>query len=430
MMILDMCDNGDILTVMSYVKVILTIIRIVVPLVLIISLMVGYTRAVTDKDSDLLAKANRVAVSKAIAAILVFLIPTFVRVVSNMAMFDSNQYIHCVNYATRENIDAAYRNSAEKRLDTAHDTLARGDLLAAKREINKIKDETVKNKLLKELETIEGYIKLREEIYELAKDYSSEKYNNLKSRIEAITDKDIKEKLEEELKTVISNMGSLFNFNLNPSDPKYNGLKPIKSPVTLSLILMQHGSSVEKLNLQIEAAVDMAGIGTRQAPVAAGATLIETLADYGYYITYKWGGKHGRVGVNGSWGSIGSAVSCSTYPGGEEACQRTQIYSGLDCSGFVNWAIIQGFRDPSAKTQGTGRSGPIGGTSLAGQTTAICDVGDVLVSSGHIVLVAGTDDANKRYIIMESGGGHGGVGLSYKSYNDSAYSCRKVSYSN
>jgi hypothetical protein len=224
-------------------------------------------------------------------------------------------------------------------------------------------------------------------------------------------------------------MGSVFNWDLNPTDPKYKGLKPIKSPVTLNMVLLTNGSSVDKLNTQIQAAVDMVGVGTRQAPVAAGVTLIETLANYGYYINYQWGGKHYKLGVKGNWGQIGRTVSCNTYPGGEAACQQTQIYSGLDCSGFVNWASIQGFRDEHNPVQRTGRGGSIGGTSLAGQTTAICNIGDVLVSSGHIVMVAGLDDANKRYIIIESGGGHGGVGMAYKSYNDGGYSCRKINYS-
>ena len=430
MMILELCDNGDVLNILSYVKVLLLIIRIVVPIILIVSMMINYTRAVASKDSDALAKANRGLVSKSIAAILVFLIPTFVNIIAGISYFDSNMYISCIEKATHENIVAAYKRDAEKLIDSATLTLTRGDFLLAKRAVNKIKDEAEKASLLKELEQLESYIKIREEIYQLGKNYDSETYQKLTAKINAITDKDIKERLQEELKTVISNMGTAFNFDLNPSDPKYGNLKPIKFPLTLSTVLLTHGSSVEKLNTQIQSAVDMAGVGTRQAPVMAGLTLIETLAEYGYYVTYKWGGKHYKLGVNANWGNIGGTVSCNTYPGGEDVCRQTQIYSGLDCSGFVNWALVQGFRNESNPRQGTGRSGAIGGTSLAGQTTAICNIGDVLVSSGHIVMVAGLDDANKRYIIIESGGGHGGVGMAYKSYNDGGYSCRKINYSN
>ena len=428
MMILDMCDNGDILTVMSYVKIFFLLIRIVVPIILIISLMIGYTKAVNSKDSDALHKANVVAVKKAIAAVLVFLIPTFVNTLAGISYIDSNLYISCIKKATKENITVDYRNVAEKRLDEAHDLLSKGSLLLAKQAIDKIKDDGVKSSLMKEYEVIEGYVKLREEIYELPKNYDSDKYKNLQAKIDAITDQEVREKLQEELKTVISNMGSVFNWDLNPSDPKYKGLKPIKSPITLYMVLLEHGSSVDKLNLQIQAAVDMVGVGTRQAPVAAGVTLIETLADYGYYIIYKWGGKRYKLGVDGNWGKITSAVSCNTYPGGEAACQQTQIYSGFDCSGFVNWALIQGFRNEHNPTEYT----RVGGkdVSLRGQTTAICNIGDVLVSGGHIVMVAGLDDANKRYIIIESGGGHGGVGMAYKSYNDGGYYCRKINYSN
>ena len=157
MVILDLCDNGDILTVMSYVKVALLIIRIVVPLILIISLMIGYVKAVNSKDNDALSKANKTAVTKAIAAILVFFIPSFVNLLAGISYIDSNLYISCIEKATKENITAAYRNVAEKRLDEAHNTLTKGSLLLAKQAINKIKDDNIKNMLLKEYEIIPNF---------------------------------------------------------------------------------------------------------------------------------------------------------------------------------------------------------------------------------------------------------------------------------
>ena len=432
MIILDLCENPDILSVLRYVKIGLTIIRIAVPIILIVSLMLGYTRAVGGKDSDELSRANRAAVSKVIAAILVFFIPTFINILAGVASFSSDSYIKCLNDATEENISSGYRMLAEKRLDAALSTLTKGDLMLAKNTIKKVKDKTIRAELEKEASTIEGYINIREEIYKLVDNYSREGYTELLKKINGIANSDVKERLLEELKTAISNMGSSFSYDLDPTDPKYGKLKPIKNPITLSQILQENGSSVEKLNLQIETAVDSVGVGTRQAPVVAGLTLIETLADYGYYVTYKWGGKHYKLGVNGSWGKITSPISCNTYPGGEDVCRATQIYSGLDCSGFVNWALIQGFRDPdnsNHKRQYT-KIQYNSDVNLRGQTTAICNIGDVLVSGGHIVMIAGLDDEKKKYIIIESGGGHGGVGLAYKSYSDGGYYCRKISYSN
>ena len=429
MMLLELCDNGDILSILRIVRIVLQIIRVAVPIILILSLLIGYTRAVGSKEDDALHRANKSTVAKVIAAVLVFLIPTFIDLLADIGNFDSNQYIACFSQATKENINQAYKKEAEKKIDLALSTLTKGDYLSAVSIVRKIKDESIKAELTKELEEIEYYIKLREQIYELAENYDREKYLALTNKINAIKNADVKERLLEELKTVMSNIGSSYLYDLNPSDPKYKGLKPIKNPITLTQILAQNGSSVEKFNYQIETAVDSVGVGTRQAPVIAGLTLIDTLAEYGYYIIYKWGGKFYNFGVNGRWGSITSPISCNTYPGGEDVCRATQIYSGFDCSGFVNWALIQGNRNKSNPTEYT-RIKYNSDIHLRGQSSAVCNIGDVLVSGGHIVLVAGLDEENKRYIILESGGGHGGVGMSYKNYNDAGYYCRKLKYSN
>jgi len=64
---------------------------------------------------------------------------------------------------------------------------------------------------------------------------------------------------------------------------------------------------------------------------------------------------------------------------------------------------------------------------------AVCLPGDVLIQSGsHIVLIVGTDDAKKSYIVAESTGsnlntGYGGVKLSYYPYKYSNYFCSDLS---
>ena len=62
---------------------------------------------------------------------------------------------------------------------------------------------------------------------------------------------------------------------------------------------------------------------------------------------------------------------------------------------------------------------------------AVCKVGGVLQSSGHIVLVVEHDDANKQYIVAESTGsrintGYGGVKLSYYPYGKEGYWCSNL----
>ncbi len=423
MTVLNICDNGDVLSIIRIIKIVINIIRIVVPIILIISISLTLVSVVKDKESDALNKSFKGIISKSIAAILVFLIPTFVNILANIS--DSDQsYLSCIKVATSENILAAYRLQAEKLIDNASESLTNSDYMLAKSAINKIKDESVKKELLDELDVIGEYIALRNEIYLLAKDYDREKYNELKKKLEAISDEKVRERLLQELKEAIGKNGSMDQFITDPNDPLYRNLKNF-SGTTLSDVLARNGSSVEKLNLQIQEAVEQFGVGTREAPVAAALTLIQTLAEYGYRINYYWGGKWYNIGVNGSWGAPTSPISCDTHPN-PDGCRQTMIWKGLDCSGFANWALIQGFQDNHIPVQRTRFNGTE--ISLAGQSSAVCDIGDVMVSGGHIVLVAGIEEDNKRYLVAESTGG--GVKLSYYPFNSYQYKCRKIDYSN
>lgn len=201
-MILDICENPTVLEIMRIVKIAVTIIRIVVPIILILSLMIGYTRAISSKDTDLLAKANKAAVAKAIAAILVFFIPTFVNIVVNIASGDNESYVSCINLATSENISAAYSNMAQKYLDQTKSSLSESDYNMALSYINKIDNESTKNKMLSELNDIKKYIDIAKEIDELKQSYSASKYNELLNKINNISDNTYKQKLLKMLKEV------------------------------------------------------------------------------------------------------------------------------------------------------------------------------------------------------------------------------------
>ncbi len=423
MSILSICDNGDVLSVLRIVNIVITIIRIVVPIILILSLMLNYMNAVKDNDSDALAKANRLLVPKILATVLVFLIPTFVNLIVEVVDPGNKTYLSCLNDATEENINAAYRLVVEKYIDATRESLKLTDYQLAENALTKVKNEADKQELSQELDSLKHYIDIRERIYKLASNFKRDEFKKLKEEIEAITDEEMKEKLLETFKEAIGTKGSLLEYKTDPNDELYRNLRNFNGK-TLKSVLNENGSSVEKLESQIAAAVEGVGVGTREAPAAAALTLIETLANYGYRINYDWGGKWYKLGVDGNWGKKITPLYCDSHPN-PDRCKTQLIWKGFDCSGFVNWALIQGFNDPNYSKQYTEDSGAI---SLAGKTEAICDVGDTLVNDDHITLVVGTDDSRKSYIIAESTGG--GVKLSYYNYNNSSYYCRKIKYSN
>lgn len=92
--------------------------------------------------------------------------------------------------------------------------------------------------------------------------------------------------------------------------------------------------SVEYRNTVLQYRIDVSGgLGTRDAVVAAATYLSEE-----ENIPYFWGGKYSKVGVNGEWNTqkpIPSSGSNIQFEG-------VNWPYGLDCSGFVSWAIING----------------------------------------------------------------------------------------
>jgi hypothetical protein len=301
-----------------------------------ITLMIDYMKAVKDNDADILAKTNKLAVMKVVAAVLIFLIPTFVNVIVGIADPNNKTYISCLRDATSENINSAYVVLAEKNLDVAMETLKKSDFQTAELSIKKVKNSSDRQRLEEELERIRSYMNLRESIYILANNFNREDYQKLKTAIEAIEDEKIKERLLNELKTAIGSKGSLAMYRINPEDELYRNLKNFDGK-TLSSVLQEHGSSVEKLDLQIKEAVEAVGVGTREAPIAAAMTLIETLAEYGYRINYDWGGKWYHLGVDGNFGKRITPAYCDSHPN-PDRCKTKLIWKGFDCSGFVNWA--------------------------------------------------------------------------------------------
>ena len=74
------------------------------------------------------------------------------------------------------------------------------------------------------------------------------------------------------------------------------------------------------------------------APAAAAQALIQNLLNIGVILPYFWGGGHDTIvtGVDGNWGTytkVTASGSFTTY-------SRRPL--GLDCSGFVSWALYNG----------------------------------------------------------------------------------------
>lgn len=233
-----------------------------------------------------------------------------------------------------------------------------------------------------------------------------------------------------EFKSIYKSYGYTGEYPIDPDNELYSNLAFLIDE-NLTDFLTNRGTNVEDFNTYLNEKINEAGVGTRDGVVSAAVTLIGSLAELGVKLNYQWGGKYYSIGVNPNWGmEVDMTSLCSNYADRGytiKTCQDNYQWSSFDCSGFVNWAIINGMQDTTVETIAINTQG---GLTLS-STSAVCKPGGVLLTSGHIVLVVGIDEENKNYIVAESTGsriedGTGGVKLTEYSFNKSNYVCKNL----
>ena len=138
----------------------------------------------------------------------------------------------------------------------------------------------------------------------------------------------------------------------------------------------------------------------RKAAVNCALGIMEMDANKGLKLDYKWGGGHD------------SPIPNVDY-----------VVSGIDCSGFVSWAIDQGSKE-------TFLSRPTGSLLRVGNSIDYTEAqaGDILVfnngSEGHVVMVIENDPEAKEFLVVEASGSNDVVLMQTRSYS----SLRKNNY--
>lgn len=151
---------------------------------------------------------------------------------------------------------------------------------------------------------------------------------------------------------------------------------------------------INDLNNYINKEVDSAGYGNGGAVAAAGQSLIYWLEQKGYYLQYYWGGGHGGygdnkstfVGVNPNWGSSKFGAD-----------EKNRPYLGMDCSGFVSWAI----RTACSPSYGTHSSSTMNHGPKISLSAA--KPGDLMLKKGHVRLVVKNNNDGSVIVAEEVG---------------------------
>ena len=427
-MILGICGEPDILKVIMLVKTVMNIIRIAVPIVLIVLMMLDYAKAVANNIA--VTKTNIVFVYRGIAAAVIFLIPTIVIALLNLVGANDKQFKDCMDFANPVGISNAYTTKATKAIENLRKTLSNDDYFNAEIAIRNVEDESVKAELTEELAELKVYVDLMDEMDALLDGYNYKKFKAIKEKIEAVTDEEIKTILLDRLEVIKQSLLAFIgDYPIVPfgEDELYTGLKWLQGE-SLESLLERNGSSVEELDEKIQMAAEFYGVGTRKATVAAAMTLIGSVAEMGYRLPYFWGGKWAKIGINPNWGTAKLATSCNFhyFDTQEEidACIDRNKYWAMDCSGFVNWSVIQGKQEIISQSETNN-----GKTIKLNSSTAdhaVCDIGDALGCPGHIVLVVGLDDENNRYIIAEESTGLELDSVPYDGRKGEGYHCIKL----
>lgn len=166
----------------------------------------------------------------------------------------------------------------------------------------------------------------------------------------------------------------------------------------LSNFLEQRGSSIEQYEEFIKSNVIASGAGTREGVVTAAVSLINYLYDnFEAKLPYYWGGKYEQIGVSEDFGEYDpSKVSRNG---------NINYYKSFDCSGFAQWAIINGgFNNPGTGTTGFDERFS-SNSCMEKDSDCIGQPGDLInLSNGHVMLIVAADVESGKYMVAESTG--------------------------
>lgn len=207
--------------------------------------------------------------------------------------------------------------------------------------------------------------------------------------------------------------GSVIQTDANLTIPK-NMMKE-----SLSSYLNSQGLSIQDLNDTIYNNVVDKGVGTRAGVATAATTLINYMQQFDVRIPYTYGGGHSSIkgvgratanlfGVDPDWGTpIGAYWTSGMGP---------YTHYGPDCSAFVYWVLHNGGVKVSFGSSANMKNY---GPTHASDGSYIGQVGDVLVSSGHVSIIVGINEEESYYIVAESNGLSSGYrpdtkGISYQ----------------
>lgn len=160
MNILGICNNVEVLKAFRIIRIVIQIIKIIVPILLIISAGLTFTKAVATGENK---KAMQSVTRKIIASIIIFLVPTFIGVISKASNGEYIEVTNCIKNSTKENIEKIAVSQAKELVSVAEKSLNRSDLYNARVAVNKIENKATYDAYYQKLLAIEAKIVKKEQ---------------------------------------------------------------------------------------------------------------------------------------------------------------------------------------------------------------------------------------------------------------------------
>ena len=211
MLLLNACEDGDVLNGVRIALVFINIFKVIVPLILIfIGCKHLFSVVVQNKDGKF-QEALKSFAKNIIAGLIVFMIPTLINALFMNLAPDALNYKTCVEGATPEGIQKAYYNTSLKMIEKAKSDLDAGELRDAYSYAkNKIKDSSRLKEIEQKVQKIQKYVDVLSEISIMTR---KNQYNPLRDKVNAVDDPDVKahllDKLERKFRTLEDKHGPL-----------------------------------------------------------------------------------------------------------------------------------------------------------------------------------------------------------------------------
>ena len=394
MNILSICENSDVLKVIYFIKIIINIVKTIIPIALIILVTFDCAKGVIS-GSEKVENILKVNKNRLLSAILIFTMPTIISIVLEV-IDEETSYESC------------WVNANSTDIDKYHKLEENGD-----------GDEENKNSPISQISNNGVIVSIKtstnEKISGYYFSYTKERPNKNTGGYIA-TDKkelDVARLAGTTYVWVEYASGEISGYKtitLPESvllyDTKKGGYTVLNTGYSLRQYLASKKWSIEELNALIARSVRAVGLNNKEGAATAAATVVIVLAqEYKIKIPYWMGGKQNNYGALPSWGMV---VENKTYDGYK--------YYGPDCDGFVNWSYsnagLRGvnsnyYLKPEIRKTFDERTGEIGDVIRREPTNGV----------GHVSIIIGK--SKDGFIIAEAYGKGQGVVISTHKYTDS-----------